>query len=110
MGLVTRWYVVSHFGSNLPCPTRERPCVNYERCCGSGEAQPAQLFIAVLGASDYTFVEATWTQTLPGWLGSHTRAMTYFGGVPALIVPDNLRSGVSRACRYGPDINPSYRP
>ena len=61
----------------------------------TGEAQPAQLFVAVLGASDYTFAEATWTQTLPDWLGSHTRAMTFFGGVPALIVPDNLRSGVS---------------
>ena len=76
---------------------------------GTGETQPAQLFIAVLGASDYTFAEATWTQTLPDWLGSHTRAVTCFGGVPAAIVPDNLRSGVSRACRYDPDINPSYQ-
>ncbi len=76
---------------------------------GTGEAHPAQLFVAVLGASDYTFAEATWTQSLPDWLGSHTRAMTFFGGVPALIVPDNLRSGVSRACRYDPDINPSYQ-
>lgn len=76
---------------------------------GTGETQPAQLFIAVLGASDYTFAEATWTQTLPDWLASHTRGMTYFGGVPAAIVPDNLRSGVSRACRYDPDINPSYQ-
>ena len=75
----------------------------------TGEVRPAQLFVAVLGASDYTFAEATWTQTLPDWLGSHTRAMTYFGGVPAAIVPDNLRSGVSRACRYDPDINPSYQ-
>ena len=75
----------------------------------TGQARPAQLFVAVLGASDYTFAEATWTQTLPDWLGSHTRAMTYFGGVPAAIVPDNLRSGVSRACRYDPDINPSYQ-
>lgn len=75
----------------------------------TGEAKSAQLFVAVLGASDYTFAEATWTQTLPDWLGSHTRAMTYFGGVPAAIVPDNLRSGVSRACRYDPDINPSYQ-
>ena len=75
----------------------------------TGEARPAQLFVAVLGASDYTFAEATWTQTLPDWLGSHTRAMTCFGGVPALIVPDNLRSGVSKACRYDPDLNPSYQ-
>ena len=75
----------------------------------TGEVRPAQLFVAVLGASDYTFAEATWTQSLPDWLGSHTRAMTFFGGVPALIVPDNLRSGVSKACRYDPDINPSYQ-
>lgn len=75
----------------------------------TGEVRPAQLFVAVLGASDYTFAEATWTQSLPDWLGSHTRAMTYFGGTPALIVPDNLRSGVSKACRYDPDINPSYQ-
>lgn len=75
----------------------------------TGEVRPAQLFVAVLGASDYTFAEATWTQSLPDWLGSHTRAMMFFGGVPALIVPDNLRSGVSRACRYDPDINPSYQ-
>ena len=75
----------------------------------TGEVRPAQLFVAVLGASDYTFAEATWTQSLPDWLGSHTRALTFFGGCPALIVPDNLRSGVSKACRYDPDINPSYQ-
>ena len=75
----------------------------------TGEVRPAQLFVAVLGASDYTFAEATWTQSLPDWLDSHTRAMTCIKAVPALIVPDNLRSGVSRACRYDPDINPSYQ-
>ena len=75
----------------------------------TGEVHPAQLFVAVLGASDYTFAEATWTQSLPDWLGSHTRAMTFFGGVPTLIVSDNLHSGVSKACRYDPDINLSYQ-
>ena len=65
--------------------------------------------VRIVVASDYTFAEATWTQSLPDWLGSHTRAMTCIKGVPALIVPDNLRNGVSKACRYDPDINPSYQ-
>ncbi len=75
----------------------------------TGEIGMAQLFVATLGASNYTFAEATWTQTLPDWLGSHVRAMAYFGGCPAIIVPDNLRSGVRQACRYDPDLNPSYQ-
>lgn len=74
----------------------------------TGEVHQAQIFVAVLGASSYTFAEATWTQTVPDWIGSNTRALTFFGGVPALIVPDNLKSAVSRACRYEPDLNPTY--
>ncbi len=75
----------------------------------TGEIREAQIFVAVLGASNFTFVEATWTQTLPDWLGSHVRMLEYFGGCTDMIVPDNLRSGVSKACRYDPDINPSYQ-
>ena len=75
----------------------------------TGEVRGAQVFVGVLGASNYTFAEATLTQTLPDWLGSHVRMLAYFGGCPALIIPDNLRSGVQRACRYDPDINPSYQ-
>lgn len=75
----------------------------------TGEVRTAQVFVAVLGASNYTYCEATWTQSLPDWLGSHARTFTHLGGVPRLIVPDNLRSGVSKACRYDPDINPSYQ-
>ena len=75
----------------------------------SGEVRFAQIFVAVLGASNYVFCEATWSQGLPDWLGSHARAFEFLGGVPKLIVPDNLKSGVSRACRYDPDINPSYQ-
>ena len=75
----------------------------------TGEIRTAQVFVGVLGASNYTFAEATWTQTLPDWLGSHVRMLTYYGGCPALIVPDNLKSGVSRACRYDPDLNASYQ-
>ena len=64
--------------------------------------------IAVLGASSYTFAEATWTQTLPDWIGSHVRMFAFFGGVPRLIVPDNLKSGVNRASFHDPEINRSY--
>lgn len=74
----------------------------------SGEVREAQIFVAVLGASNYTFAEATWTQGLPDWIGSHVRAFAFFGGAPHLLVPDNLRSGVNKACRYEPDINPTY--
>lgn len=75
----------------------------------TGEIREAQIFIAVLGASSYTFVEATWTQSLPEWLQSHVHALEFFQGCPALLVPDNLKSGVHQACRYDPDINPSYQ-
>ncbi|WP_017707735.1 IS21 family transposase, partial [Pseudomonas syringae] len=64
---------------------------------------------AVLGASSYTFAEATWSQKLPDWLGSHVRCFVFFGGTTQILVPDNLRSGVTKAHRYEPDINPSYR-
>lgn len=67
------------------------------------------MFVAVLGASHYCYTEATWTQSLPDWIGSHGRALRYFGGVPALLVPDNLASGVTRAHRYEPVLNPTYR-
>lgn len=75
----------------------------------SGEIQEAQVFVAVLGASNYTYAEATWTQSLPDWIASHVRAFAFIGGVPELIIPDNLRSGVSSACRYEPDINLTYQ-
>ena len=75
----------------------------------TGEIRKAQIFIAVLGASNYTFCEATWTQTLPDWLGSHVRSFEFFGGVVKLVVPDNLRSAVSKALFYEPELNPSYQ-
>lgn len=75
----------------------------------TGEIRQAQIFVAVMGASNYCYAEATATQTLPDWLGSHVRALECLGGCPAIIVPDNLRSGVNRACRYEPDLNPSYQ-
>jgi transposase len=64
---------------------------------------------AVLGCSNYTYAEAAWTQALPDWLGTHVRALEFIGGAPGAIVPDNLKSGVKRAHRYEPEINPSYQ-
>jgi len=75
----------------------------------SGEARQAQIFVAVLGASNYTYAEATWAQSLPDWIGAHTRAFNFLGGVPNIVVPDNLKSGVTRAHRYEPDLNPTYQ-
>ena len=68
-----------------------------------------QIFIAVLGASNYTYAEATYTQTLPDWTMSHVRAFNFFGGVSEVVVPDNLKSAVHKACRYDPDLNPTYQ-
>jgi hypothetical protein len=56
---------------------------------GTGEARPAQIFVAVMGASNYTYAEATLTQSLPDWIGAHVRALAFMGGVPAQLVPDN---------------------
>ncbi|SCB50976.1 Transposase [Rhizobium lusitanum] len=74
----------------------------------TGEIREAEIFVAVLGASSFTYAEATWTQTLPDWIGSHVRMFHFFGGVPRLIVPDNLKSGVNHASFYDPEINRSY--
>jgi transposase len=74
----------------------------------TGEIRSAQIFVAVLGASNYTYAEATWSQSLPDWIASHQRTFIFFGGLPELVVPDNLRSGVTKAHRYEPDLNPTY--
>jgi transposase len=74
----------------------------------TAEAVPTQLFVAVWGASNYTYAEATLTQQLPDWIGSHVRAFSYFGCLPKIVVPDCLKSAVSRACRYEPELNPTY--
>ena len=74
----------------------------------TGEICKAQIFVAVLGAGSYTYAEATASQGLEDWICSHVRAFSFYGGVPEAVVPDNLKSGVSKACRYEPDINPTY--
>ena len=74
----------------------------------TGELIEVELFVAVLGASNLTYAEATWTQTLADWIGAHTRAFAFFGGVAALTVIDNLRAGITKACFYEPQINRTY--
>lgn len=68
----------------------------------------AQLFLMVLGASNYTFVYATQSQKLPDWIDAHVKAFEFFGGTPKCLVPDNLKSGVTKACSFEPIANPSY--
>jgi len=74
----------------------------------TGEIRQAQIFLATLGASSYTFAEATRAQDLPSWIKSHVHAFEFFGGVPQILVPDNLKTGITNPCRYEPDINPTY--
>ena len=74
----------------------------------TGEIRKAEIFVAVLGASNYTFAEATWTQSLPDWIAVHVNMLTFLGGVPRQIVCDNLRAGITRACFYEPLVNRTY--
>ena len=74
----------------------------------TGEVIACQLFVAVLGASSYIYAEATLTQSLPDWCASHERTFRFFGGVPAQIVSDNLKAGVTKACFYEPAVNKTY--
>jgi transposase len=74
----------------------------------TGEEREVELFVAALGASSFTYAEATETQRVADFIGSHTRALEYIGGVPELVIPDQLKSGVTRACRYEPGLQRSY--
>src|SRR6266436_4724609 len=74
----------------------------------TGKVWQASLFVAALGASSYTWAEATRDQQMESWLLAHIHALEHWGGVPSLVVPDNTRTGVSKACRYDPDVNPTY--
>lgn len=88
---------VDYAGQTVPVVDRE-----------TGEMRAAQIFVAVLGASSYTFAEATWSQSLPDWIGSHQRAFSFFNGVSETVVPDNLKAGVTHPHRYEPDVNRTY--
>jgi transposase len=74
----------------------------------TGEIRQAQVFVAVMGASKYTYAEATWTQTLPDWIASNIRTLEHLRGSPALLVPDNLKSAIKHACRYEPESTSTY--
>jgi transposase len=77
--------------------------------CTTGTIRPAQIFVAALGASNYTYIEARWTQGLADWIGCHVNALTFIGGVSRQLVCDNLKAGVTAACRYEPGINRTYQ-
>ena len=89
---------VDYAGVTVPYTNRE-----------TGDAREAQVFVATLGASSSTFAEAQASQELANWIGGHVRALEHFGGRPAAVVPDNLKSGVTSACFYEPVINPTYQ-
>jgi len=74
----------------------------------TGEVRQAQVFVAVLGASNYTYAEASWTQNLWDWIQSHVRAFAFFDGTSQLVIPDNLKSGVKKPCYYEPELNRTY--
>ena len=74
----------------------------------TGLEREAQIFVAVLGASNYSYACAVWDQSLANWIEVHIKAFEYFGGVTEILVCDNLKAGVSKSCRYEPDINPTY--
>ncbi len=88
---------VDYCGQTMPVADRE-----------TGAVREAQIFVAVLGASNYTYAEAFWTQSLAEWCAAHAHAFQYFGGVPSLVIPDNLKSGVTLAHRYEPEIARAY--
>ncbi len=88
---------VDYAGQTVPVHDRE-----------TGRVWQAEIFVAVLGASNYSYAEATADQGLEAWVGSHVRALEFFGGVPGKVVPDNLKSGVNKACRYEPELNRTY--
>jgi transposase len=77
------------------------PVVNPRR----GEVHEVAIFVAVLGASHDTYAEATWTQRLPDWIGSHVRTFVALAGVPEVVIPDHLKAAVTRAHRDAPEIN-----
>ncbi len=89
---------VDHAGQTVPMVDPE-----------TGRRGEAYLFVAVLGASNYTYAEVTGRRDLAAWIGSHTRAVEFFGGVSTLVIPDNWKTGVTHACYYEPDLNPTYR-
>jgi transposase len=109
-----RWLERQDVVMRLEYPAGERLFVDF---CGdtlpitdpeTGELWQAQVFVAALAASGYLYVEATGTQELAAWLGAHVHAFEFYGAAPRIVVPDNLKAGVTKACWYDPELNPSY--
>ena len=74
----------------------------------TGEIRDAQIFVAVLGASNYTYAEARWTQTLPDWINAHVHTFNYLGGAARQTISDNLKAGITKACFFEPMVNRTY--
>ena len=75
----------------------------------TGQGWPASLFVSLLQASSYAYAEATRAQQMQNWIQAHIHALEFYGGAPTLTVPDNTKTAVPRACRYDPDLNPTYQ-
>jgi transposase len=75
----------------------------------TGEVHEASIFVAVMGASSYSYSEARWTETLPDWIGAHVNTLHFLGGVMKAAVPDNLKTGITKPSRYEPGINRTYQ-
>jgi transposase len=75
----------------------------------TGAVHQTRIFVAALGASNFTYAEARWTETLPDWIGAHVNALAAIGGVPKALVPDNLKAGITKPSRYEPGINRTYQ-
>jgi len=111
----TRWAKTLHPTMRMTHKAGEKLFVDYAGLLMSyqdrttGERHPAPVFVATLGASSATFVEAHASQVLPCWISGHVHAFEYFGGVPEVVVPDNAKTGVTSACFYEPDLNPTYQ-
>lgn len=109
-----RWLKKKKLSMNQIHPAGKRMFVDYSGkrpqivVQETGECIKVELFVAVLGASSYTYVEATRTQKSADWIGSHRRSFEFFGGVTELVVPDQLRSGVSKPCWYEPGVQRTY--
>ena len=106
-GLSGRWYIFPKVAPKFMPPYYAGDTVVITDP-ETGEVRQAQIFVATQGASSYTYAEAQPSQEMPHWIGGHVRAHAFFDGVTEIIVPDNLTQGVKHACRYEPDLNPTY--
>jgi transposase len=112
--LYTAWAKKNDVYTPMPHKAGEELFIDYSGdkmpyiCQETGMLLEAEIFVAILGASEYFYIEATRSQELPFWIESHTNAFEYFGGIPAYLIPDNLKSGVTNADRYEPDLNRTY--